>query len=161
MGWQIQEQEKGFTLIEVLVVIFICSLALLPALYGWQQQQQRIRLIDATRQVAVFIYSHLMESIYLNQHRILLISHTQGDWAVTIKEAGTNQQIATLSSVQFKDIGMKSATRTSVDLYGKQGTSHAFRIELINDFGQMTVFMSAAGRIRGCSNKKIIGVPRC
>nr|ELR5113295.1 prepilin-type N-terminal cleavage/methylation domain-containing protein [Providencia stuartii] len=161
MGGQTQEQEKGFTLIEILVVIFICSLVLLPALYGWQQQQQRTRLIDAARQVAVFIYSHLMESIYLNQHRILLINNAQGDWAVTIKDAVTNQQIAILSSAKFNNIGMKSAARTSVDLYGKQGTSQAFRIELINDFGQMTVFMSAAGRIRGCSNKKIIGVPRC
>ncbi|HEF8771125.1 prepilin-type N-terminal cleavage/methylation domain-containing protein [Providencia manganoxydans] len=161
MGRQTQEQEKGFTLIEILVVIFICSLVLLPALYGWQQQQQRTRLIDAARQVAVFIYSHLMESIYLNQHRILLINNAQGNWSITIKDAVTNQQIAMLSSAQFNNIEMKSATRTSVNLYGKQGTSHAFRIELINDFGQMTVFMSAAGRIRGCSNKKIIGVPRC
>lgn len=161
MNRQMKEQEKGFTLIEILVVIFICSLVLLPALYGWQQQQQRIRLIDAARQVAVFIYSHLMESIYLNQHRILLVEHTQDDWKITIKVAGANKQIAALSSTQFSRIAMKSATRRSVDLYGKQGTSHAFRIELINDFGQMTVFMSAVGRIRGCSNKIIIGVPRC
>lgn len=161
MNTAINRLQKGFTLIEILIVMFICALVMLPALYGWQQQQQRLRLIDTARQVATFIYSHLMESVYLNQHRILLVNIMQSDWKLIIKDANTGKQIVTLNSTKFEDVEIKSATRSSVDLYGKQGTTHAFRIELKNEFGQITVFMSVAGRIRACSNKKIVGVPRC
>ncbi|MCW2257957.1 prepilin-type N-terminal cleavage/methylation domain-containing protein [Providencia alcalifaciens] len=45
----INRLQKGFTLIEILIVMFICALAMLPALYSWQQQQQRLHLIDTAR----------------------------------------------------------------------------------------------------------------
>lgn len=157
----INRLQKGFTLIEILIVMFICALAMLPALYSWQQHQQRLHLIDTARQVATFIYSHLMESVYLNQHRILLVNIMQSDWKLIVKDANTGMHIVTLNSTKFKGVEIKSATRSSVDLYGKQGTTQAFRIELKNEFGQITVFMSVVGRIRACSNKKIAGVPRC
>ncbi|EKT60124.1 prepilin-type N-terminal cleavage/methylation domain-containing protein [Providencia sneebia] len=158
---KIRNQQNGFTLIEILVVIFICSFALIPALHNWHKQQQREYLIDTARQVAAFIYRHFMEGIYLNQHRILFVDPLKDNWKITIKDAITKDQIGQLVADKFNHVAIKSATRTSIDLYGKQGTSHAFRIELQNDFGQMTIFMSASGRVRGCSNKKIVGVPHC
>lgn len=160
MKVQINSQ-KGFTLIEILVVMFICALALIPAFYSWQQQQQKLRLIDAARQVAVFIYGHLMESIYLNQHRILSVTVAAKDWQLAVKEAGGFKPISVMHGEQFEDVEIVSATRLTVDMYGKQGTSHAFRIVLKNEFGRISVVMSAIGRIRGCSDKKIVGIPRC
>ena len=59
--------QRGFTLIEILIVLFICSLVMLSGLYQWQQQVERQRLIDAARQVSEFIYSQMTEGVYLNR----------------------------------------------------------------------------------------------
>nr|WP_282553159.1 prepilin-type N-terminal cleavage/methylation domain-containing protein [Providencia rustigianii] len=153
--------EQGFTLVEILVVLFICSLVVLPALSHWQQQLQRLRLIDAARQTVEFIYSSLMEGIYLNQQRILVINSETKHWRLQIKNAETEQNISQFSGDRFPDIKLKKSSRQSVNLYGRQGTSRAFRIELGNQTEHITVFMSAAGRVRSCSYQKIAGVPPC
>ncbi|ELX8377609.1 prepilin-type N-terminal cleavage/methylation domain-containing protein [Providencia vermicola] len=161
MDIEIEKHNKGFTLIEMLVVMFICSVALLPALYSWQQQQKKLQLVDAARQVSVFIYRHFMEGIYLNQHRVLFIDTTQGDWKLTFKEATNQRQIAVLASTPYAGVEIQSVSRLSVDFYGKQGTSRAFSLKLKNNFGQITIVLSALGRLRHCSNNKIVGIPRC
>ncbi len=157
----INNSQKGFTLIEILVVLFLCSLVILPGLYSWQQQLQRHHLIDTARQVSEFIYSNLMEGIYLNQHRILSINQGRGNWSLVVKDAVTQRERNKLTAEMFKGIEINKVTRTSVDLYGKQGTSRAFSISLTNKNEQITIVMSAVGRIRGCSSQLLAGIPRC
>ncbi|WP_272668467.1 prepilin-type N-terminal cleavage/methylation domain-containing protein [Providencia sp. PROV038] len=65
--------QRGFTLIEILIVLFICSFIMLSGLYQWQQQVERQRLIDAARQVSEFIYSQMIEGVYLNRYQILSV----------------------------------------------------------------------------------------
>ena len=161
MRIEANSRQKGFTLIEILVVLFICSLVVLPALYNWQQQLQRFRLIDAARQVAGFIYSNLMEGIYLNQYRVLNVNNVQGSWSLVVNNVATRKEISRLSDSKFEGISIKKTTRTSVELYGKQGTSHAFSIELQNGSEAITIYLSAMGRLRGCSKQKMVGIPRC
>lgn len=161
MRIEANSRQKGFTLIEILVVLFICSLVVLPALYNWQQQLQRFRLIDAARQVAGFIYSNLMEGIYLNQYRVLNVNNVQGSWSLVVNNVATCKEISRLSDSKFEGISIKKTTRTSVELYGKQGTSHAFSIELQNGSEAITIYLSAMGRLRGCSKQKMVGIPRC
>ncbi|WP_213637094.1 type II secretion system protein [Providencia rettgeri] len=38
--------QRGFTLIEILIVLFICSFIMLSGLYQWQQQVERQRLCE-------------------------------------------------------------------------------------------------------------------
>lgn len=161
MRVEVNSRQNGFTLIEILVVLFICSLVVLPALYNWQQQLQRFRLIDAARQVAGFIYSNLMEGIYLNQHRVLQVNNDQGRWNLVVNNVATGKEISRLSDSKLEGIGIKKTTRTSIDLYGKQGTSHAFSIELQNENEVIIIYLSAIGRLRGCSKQKMVGIPRC
>lgn len=153
--------EQGFTLIEILVVLFLCSIVALPAFYQWQQQVKRLQLIDAARQTAEFIYSNLMEGIYLNQHRIMTVSFTSKEWHLVVTDAGTAQQISQFKGEKFERIELKHASRQSIHFYGRQGTSSPFRIELNNESDQISVIISSAGRVRSCSPQILAGVPKC
>lgn len=156
-----RNSQKGFTLMEMLLVLFICSLAVLPALYNWHQQLQRIQLVDTAKQVAEFIYSSVMEGIYLNQHRVLQIINQNGHWQLVVRNALTNDEIKRLTSDEFSDIEISAATRLVINLYGKQGTGQAFRIGLKNKQTSLVLIMSSLGRVRACSNQKIAGIPTC
>ena len=153
--------QDGFTLIEILVVLFICSLVILPALYNWQQQLQRFRLTDAARQAAEFIYKHFMEGVYLNQHRTLSIAMHQDNGRLTVRDVVTNKELGKHIVTDTEGVDISNATRTLINLYGKQGTSSPFSIQLQNSHGKITIIISAMGRIRVCSNQYIVGVPRC
>lgn len=156
-----KKDEQGFTLIEMLVVLFLCSIVGLPAFYQWQQQVKRLQLIDAARQTAEFIYSNLMEGIYLNQHRIMSVSSTLTSWNLKVVNVDTLQKISQFSGDKFDGIELKHASRQSIHLYGKQGTSSPFQIALSNQSDQISVIVSSAGRVRSCSKQALAGVPKC
>ncbi|EOV8086677.1 prepilin-type N-terminal cleavage/methylation domain-containing protein [Providencia huaxiensis] len=153
--------QRGFTLIEILIVLFICSLVMLSGLYQWQQQVERQRLIDAARQVSEFIYSQMMEGVYLNRYQILSVKVGVGDWQLLVKDANNNQEVGKLTAERHRGIELWKASRTSIQLYGKQGTIRAFSVGLKNQYEQITIYISSLGRIRSCSHKKMTGVPKC
>ncbi|MDI7243611.1 prepilin-type N-terminal cleavage/methylation domain-containing protein [Providencia rettgeri] len=153
--------QRGFTLIEILIVLFICSFIMLSGLYQWQQQVERQRLIDAARQVSEFIYSQMIEGVYLNRYQILSVKVGKGDWQLIVKDANNKQQVGKLTAERHQGITLSKASRTSIQLYGKQGTIRAFSIELKNQHEQITIYISSLGRIRSCSHKKMAGVPKC
>ncbi|MBV2189686.1 prepilin-type N-terminal cleavage/methylation domain-containing protein [Providencia rettgeri] len=153
--------QRGFTLIEILIVLFICSLVMLSGLYQWQQQVERQRLIDAARQVSEFIYSQMMEGVYLNRYQILSVKVGVGDWQLLVKDANNNQEVSKLTAERHRGIELWKASRTSIQLYGKQGTIRAFSVGLKNQYEQVTIYISSLGRIRSCSHKKMTGVPKC
>ncbi|ENZ0172100.1 prepilin-type N-terminal cleavage/methylation domain-containing protein [Providencia rettgeri] len=153
--------QRGFTLIEILIVLFICSLVMLSGLYQWQQQVERQRLIDAARQISEFIYSQMMEGVYLNRYQILSVKVGVGDWQLLVKDANNNQEVGKLTAERHRGIELWKASRTSIQLYGKQGTIRAFSVGLKNQYEQITIYISSLGRIRSCSHKKMTGVPKC
>lgn len=157
-----QEQtQRGFTLIEILTVLFICSLTVLTGLHHWQQQIEQQRIMDAVRQVSEFIYSHMKEGIYLNRHQVLSVKIGKLDWWISIKDAKTNKELGKVTADKFQGIEIAKATRTSVELYGKQGTSRAFSLELKNKNKSIFMYMSALGRVRACSYQSMAGIPKC
>ncbi|ENU1225438.1 prepilin-type N-terminal cleavage/methylation domain-containing protein [Providencia rettgeri] len=153
--------QRGFTLIEILIVLFICSLVMLSGLYQWQQQVERQRLIDAARQISEFIYSQMMEGVYLNRYQILSVKVGVGDWQLLVKDANNNQEVGKLTAERHRGIELWKASRTSIQLYGKQGTIRAFSVGLKNQYEQINIYISSLGRIRSCSHKKMTGVPKC
>ncbi|EMU9000660.1 prepilin-type N-terminal cleavage/methylation domain-containing protein [Providencia rettgeri] len=153
--------QDGFTLIEILSVLFICSLTTLSGMHQWKQHLEKQRLIDAARQLSEFIYSHMMEGVYLNRHQLLSIKIGKEGWGISVKDANTRQEIGKITADKYQGIELIRASRHSVDLYGKQGTSRAFSFELRNKDTDISIYISALGRIRACSKKNIVGLPKC
>lgn len=153
--------QSGFTLIEILIVLFICSFITLSGLYQWRQLVERHRLIDAARQVSEFIYSQMVEGGYLNRHQILSIKVGKIDWQLSIRDANSHQEISKITAEKHQGVELSKASRTSIQLYGKQGTSRAFSIELKNQYANVIVYVSALGRVRACSANKMVGISAC
>ncbi|HGN1707286.1 TPA: prepilin-type N-terminal cleavage/methylation domain-containing protein [Providencia rettgeri] len=161
MGSERKSGQKGFTLIEILAVLFICSLTTGSGLYQWQLQLEKHRLIDAARQISEFIYSQVIEGIYLNRYQILFVKVAKVDWELVVSDANTNQEVGKMTAKKYPGIEISKTSRSSVQLYGKQGTSRAFSVELKNKNSTITVYMSALGRIRVCSHQKLVGIAKC
>ncbi|GAB1438157.1 prepilin peptidase-dependent protein [Providencia sp.] len=153
--------QRGFALIEILAVLFFCSLTMVSGLYQWQQQLEKHRLIDAARQISEFIYSQVIEGIYLNRYQVLSIKVGKIDWELVVSDVTSNQEVGKMTAKKHQGIEMSRASRTSVQLFGKQGTSRAFSVELKNNNSTITVYMSALGRIRVCSHQKLVGIAKC
>jgi len=161
MKVELNTTQRGFTLIEIMIVLFICSFVIFSGLYQWQQQVERQRLIDAARQVSEFIYSQMTEGVYLNRYQILSVKAGRNDWQLDVKDANSKQEVGKLTAKRHQGIELSKASCTSIQLYGKQGTIRAFSIELKNQNQQITIYISSLGRIRSCSHKKMTGVPKC
>lgn len=161
MRIELRKTELGFTLVEILIVLFICSLTVFSGLHYWQKYIEQQRLIEAARQLSEFIYGYVKEGIYLNRHQILLVSLGKTNWWISIKDANTQQELGKITSDKFQGVELAKSTRTSVDLYGKQGTSRAFSFQLKNKNDAISVYMSALGRVRTCSYRSVAGVPKC
>ncbi|EPL9571699.1 prepilin-type N-terminal cleavage/methylation domain-containing protein [Providencia rettgeri] len=157
----LRKTELGFTLVEILIVLFICSLTVFSGLHYWEKYIEQQRLIDTARQVSEFIYHHVKEGIYLNRHQTLSVSLGKATWWMSIKDANTRQEVGKITSDKFQGVELAKSTRTFVDLYGKQGTSRAFSFQLKNKNDAISVYMSALGRVRTCSYHSVAGVPKC
>ena len=161
MKIKLDQTQLGFTLIEILVVLFICSLTAFSGLHSWQQHIDQQRLIDTARQLTEFIYQHVKEGIYMNRQQTLFVRPGKADWSMSIKDSNTHQEVGNITSDKFQGIELASSTRTSVELYGKQGTSRAFSFQLKNKDRVISIYMSALGRVRACSHFGMAGIPKC
>ncbi|MDR2226300.1 MAG: prepilin-type N-terminal cleavage/methylation domain-containing protein [Providencia sp.] len=161
MKIELKQTQLGFTLIEILVVLFICSLTVFSGLHYWGKYIEQQRLIDTVRQLSEFIYHHVKEGIYLNRHQTLFVNIGKAGWWMSIKDVNTRQEIGRITSDKFQGIELAKSTRTSIELYGKQGTSRAFSFQLKNNDSAISIYMSALGRVRTCSHHSVAGVPKC
>ena len=163
-------KQRGFTLIEMIVVMLIVSLTLSYGVYHWHQQQQRIQLIETANRIAYFIHANLIDGIYLNLEKILKIVVHPTEWQLTFYISNpSNSRYHINSGAQhfeppFEDIQLYHANRTNIHFYGKEGTSYGFSLSIQNSVGRISVIVSALGRIRLCSNfsnLKIRGIAQC
>ncbi|AOM42952.1 peptidase [Xenorhabdus hominickii] len=155
-------EQSGFTLVELLIAMFIISITLFWGMYHWGQYQNHLRLQSAMQNVLSFMERQQALASYLNQDRTLWLVMGQS-WCLVssmTKISDCNQGDEERVKSPHDDVRLISSTTERIDFYGIRNTAMPNSFMLSNSAGEISVVISGRGRIRTCSNT-IKQLPNC
>ncbi|MEQ9889735.1 prepilin peptidase-dependent protein [Pectobacterium aroidearum] len=161
-------QQRGFTLLELLVVLTIVALMAGGGLHGWIQYQQAIRLEQSAQQLLDFLSRVQANAYWHNETRTVKLI-PQGDlWCMV---AGQNEKQAEETcrenhSGQFvrrtQEVMLAKSTSSIFTFFGLRNAAQAGHISLSNAAGQLRLIISVRGRMRLCSESQVVlAIPLC
>lgn len=161
-------QQRGFTLLELLVVLTIVALMAGGGLHGWIQYQQAIRLEQSAQQLLDFLSRVQANAYWHNETRTVKLI-PQGDlWCMV---AGQNEKQAEETCRenhlgQFvrrtQEVVLARSTSSIFTFFGLRNAAQAGHISLSNAAGQLRLIISVRGRMRLCSESQVVlAIPLC
>ncbi|WP_237386464.1 prepilin peptidase-dependent protein [Xenorhabdus sp. Sc-CR9] len=158
----ISNEASGFTLLELLIAMFIISISLSWGVYHWEKYQNRLHLQSAVNNVLSFMERQQAQANYLNQNRTLWLMSGQS-WCLVssitqISDCDEGDGARVYSP--YDDVLLVSSTTNRIDFYGVRNTAMPANFILANSAGEISVIISGRGRIRTCSDT-ISQLPHC
>ncbi|MEI7239577.1 MULTISPECIES: prepilin peptidase-dependent protein [Pectobacterium] len=161
-------QRRGFTLLELLVVLTIVALMAGGGLHGWIQYQQAIRLEQSAQQLLDFLSRVQANAYWHNETRTVKLIPQGELWCMV---AGQNEKQAEETCRenhpgQFvrhtQDVVLAKFTSNVFTFFGLRNAAQAGHISLSNSAGQLRLIISVRGRIRLCSESQaVLAIPLC
>ncbi|MDE8742407.1 prepilin peptidase-dependent protein [Pectobacterium polaris] len=161
-------QRRGFTLLELLVVLTIVALMAGGGLHGWIQYQQAIRLEQSAQQLLDFLSRVQANAYWHNETRTTKLI-PQGDlWCMVtgLNEKQAEETCRENHPGQFvrrtQDVVLAKFTSNVFTFFGLRNAAQAGHISLSNSAGQLRLIISVRGRIRLCSEAQaVLAIPLC
>ncbi|MFJ5317438.1 prepilin peptidase-dependent protein [Pectobacterium versatile] len=161
-------QQRGFTLLELLVVLTIVALMAGGGLHGWIQYQQAIRLEQSAQQLLDFLSRVQANAYWHNETRTAKLIPQGELWCMV---AGQNEKQAEDTCRenhprQFvrrtQDVVLAKFTSNVFTFFGLRNAAQAGHISLSNSAGQLRLIISVRGRMRLCSESQaVLAIPLC
>ncbi|MBQ4791743.1 prepilin peptidase-dependent protein [Pectobacterium versatile] len=161
-------QRRGFTLLELLVVLTIVALMAGGGLHGWIQYQQAIRLEQSAQQLLDFLSRVQANAYWHNETRTAKLIPQGELWCMV---AGQNEKQAEDTCRenhprQFvrrtQNVVLEKFTSNVFTFFGLRNAAQAGHISLSNSAGQLRLIISVRGRMRLCSESQaVLAIPLC
>ncbi|WP_127157629.1 prepilin peptidase-dependent protein [Pectobacterium polaris] len=161
-------QRRGFTLLELLVVLTIVALMAGGGLHGWIQYQQAIRLEQSAQQLLDFLGRVQANAYWYNETRTAKLIPQGELWCMVV---GQNEKQAEETCHenhpgQFvrrtQDVVLAKFTSNVFTFFGLRNAAQAGHISLSNSAGQLRLIISVRGRMRLCSEAQaVLAIPLC
>ncbi|WP_174866186.1 prepilin peptidase-dependent protein [Pectobacterium polaris] len=161
-------QRRGFTLLELLVVLTIVALMAGGSLHGWIQYQQAIRLEQSAQQLLDFLSRVQANAYWHNETRTAKLIPQGELWCMV---TGQNEKQAEETCRenhpgQFvrrtQDVVLAKFTSNVFTFFGLRNAAQAGHISLSNSAGQLRLIISVRGRMRLCSEAQaVLAIPQC
>ncbi|MEX5412016.1 prepilin peptidase-dependent protein [Atlantibacter hermannii] len=144
---------RGFTLMEMMVVMVIVTALAGAGIYSWRDWKQQQQLREAALQVRDFL-TFLREDANWHNRDHLLWTHQRGEaWCMgskTEEQATCEQRSPWQIAITASDVQLTEIT-PGLGFFGLRNTAWPGHIRLRNDSGEWKIIVSAWGRIRACN----------
>ncbi|MBW5890693.1 prepilin peptidase-dependent protein [Pectobacterium polaris] len=161
-------QQRGFTLLELLVVLTIVALMAGGGLHGWIQYQQAIRLEQSAQQLLDFLSRVQANAYWHNETRMAKLIPQGELWCMVTgqNEKQSEETCRENHPGQFvrrtQDVVLAKFTSNVFTFFGLRNAAQAGHISLSNSAGQLRLIISVRGRIRLCSEAQaVLAIPLC
>ncbi|ASY82423.1 peptidase [Pectobacterium polaris] len=161
-------QRRGFTLLELLVVLTIVALMAGGGLHGWIQYQQAIRLEQSAQQLLDFLSRVQVNAYWHNETRTAKLIPQGELWCMVTGLNGKQAEETCRENHpgQFvrrtQDVVLAKFTSNVFTFFGLRNAAQAGHISLSNSAGQLRLIISVRGRIRLCSEAQaVLAIPLC
>ncbi|AZK61768.1 prepilin peptidase-dependent protein [Pectobacterium versatile] len=161
-------QRRGFTLLELLVVLTIVALMAGGGLHGWIQYQQAIRLEQSAQQLLDFLSRVQANAYWHNETRTAKLIPQGELWCMVAGQNETQAEDTCRENHprQFvrrtQDVVLAKFTSNVFTFFGLRNAAQAGHISLSNSAGQLRLIISVRGRMRLCSESQaVLAIPLC
>ncbi|WP_323639188.1 prepilin peptidase-dependent protein [Pectobacterium polonicum] len=161
-------QPRGFTLLELLVVLTIVALMAGGGLHGWIQYQQAIRLEQSAQQLLDFLSRVQANAYWHNETQTVKFQQQGMLWCIVIGQGEKQVEDVCRENHprQFvrrsQDVVLATFTSNVFTFFGLRNAAQAGHISLSNAAGQLRLVISVRGRMRLCSESQaVLAIPLC
>lgn len=161
-------QPRGFTLLEILVVLTIVALLAGGGMQAWIGYQQALRLEQGAQQLLDFLNRVQANAYWHNQTRTAQLVRQRERWCMVsdAERQAENMLCREASGQQYvsptQAITVANATSNRFVFYGLRSTAQAGHITLMNPAGKLRLIISVRGRMRLCSEERqVLAIPLC
>lgn len=146
------KKQRGFTLIETMVVITLLAILGAAGFSGWQRWQQQQRLWQSAWQVRNFLFWLRDDANGDNRNHLLALGQENGRWCLFSSTSGTRCQADDPFSLHavWPEVTVTGLT-SGLGFYGLRNTAWPGHIRLRSPAGEWRIVVSEQGRIRMCS----------
>lgn len=143
--------QRGFSVIELMVVMTIIATLSAGGLHGWQQWQQKVQLWQTAQQLRHFLSRLRNDANWHNQTHLLVLHQLGKSWCLTSRAAEENcaANPGLTFTPEFGDIVVEEMT-AGLGFYGIRNTTWPGHVILKSKAGRWKVTLSVWGRIRLC-----------
>ncbi|MCT4702778.1 prepilin peptidase-dependent protein [Enterobacteriaceae bacterium H20N1] len=147
-----KKMQRGFSLMEVLLVMVIIVALSAGGIYGWQKWQQQQRLWITVQQVRNLLQQLRSDANWKNIDHLLRLTHSDTRWCLSSRLAA-DTQCADASRWQlaqpFAEVELVEMT-AGLGFYGIRNTAWPGHLVVRSPAGEWHIILSAWGRIRTC-----------
>lgn len=148
------EKQRGFTLIETMVVITLLAILGAAGFSGWQRWQQQQRLWQTAWQVRNFLFWLRDDANGDNRNHLLALGQENGSWCLFSSTSAARCRTEGAFSLYAAWPEVTVADMTSgLGFYGLRNTAWPGHIRLLSPAGEWRIVVSEQGRIRMCSTQ--------
>lgn len=147
-----KRQQRGYSLIELMVVMTIVLMLSATGLYGWRQWQQQQQLSNGARLLLVWLQHQRDEAYAFNGERVITLRHEGMSWCLTAEPdltVGCRRGDRRIWQPPWPQIRVADMT-PGLAFYGVRNTAWPGHLTLENDAGRWRAVISVWGRIRLC-----------
>lgn len=157
---------SGFSLLELLMVIFISTMLVVYGINSWNDTKYRTELVNTTYELMAFLNEVKLDAdIHNINYSIYLFQNNITNWclAVSSEERPMSCQTKYTFVPRANQISINEFTLLPIlTFYGRRSKAQATTIYLKNQIGESRIIVSSQGRIRYCSyHTYLAGLPRC
>ncbi|HEY3985315.1 prepilin peptidase-dependent protein [Cedecea sp.] len=143
--------QRGFSVIEVMVVMAIVAALSASGLQGWHRWQQRAQLWQTAQQLNHFLLRLRNDANWHNRTHLLTLNKRGESWCLASRsaEGGCLANRRLVFMPEFEGISVEEMT-SGLGFYGVHNTAWPGHIILRSQAGRWKVTLSVWGRTRLC-----------